>query len=49
MEIGNQITPIFLPHNIRCLRKKRNLSQEELATKVGLNRGKHCFLRKRYR
>ena len=40
MDITTQTaTKIFLPHNIRCLRKKRSLSQEELANKVGLNRG----------
>lgn len=31
--------PIYLPQNIRFLRKKHQMSQEELATKVGLNRG----------
>lgn len=31
--------PIYLPQNIRYLRRKHNLSQEELAAKVGLNRG----------
>ena len=31
--------PIYLPQNIRFLRKRHQLSQEELATKVGLNRG----------
>lgn len=30
---------IFLQQNIRCLRKKLNLSQEELAGRLGLNRG----------
>ena len=39
MEITNQTTQIYLHSNIRCLRKQRNLSQEELANKVGLNRG----------
>ena len=29
----------FLPTNIRLLRKQKQWSQEELATKVGLNRG----------
>ena len=29
----------FLPTNIRYLRKRLNISQEELASKVGLNRG----------
>ncbi|MEM0994180.1 MAG: helix-turn-helix transcriptional regulator, partial [Bacteroidota bacterium] len=31
--------PIYLPQNIRFLRKSRQLSQEELANRVGLNRG----------
>jgi len=31
--------PIYLPQNIRFLRKKHRMSQEELATKIGLNRG----------
>ena len=31
--------PIYLPQNIRFLRKRHQLSQEELANKVGLNRG----------
>ncbi|MEM9886126.1 MAG: helix-turn-helix transcriptional regulator [Bacteroidota bacterium] len=31
--------PIYLPQNIRFLRKNSRLSQEELATRVGLNRG----------
>ncbi|HMQ59205.1 MAG TPA: helix-turn-helix transcriptional regulator [Flavilitoribacter sp.] len=30
---------IFLADNLRYLRKQQNLSQEELASKVGLNRG----------
>lgn len=30
---------IFLSDNLRYLRKQKNLSQEELASKVGLNRG----------
>lgn len=30
---------IFLPKNIRCLRKQLNLSQGELAGRIGLNRG----------
>ncbi|GJM32329.1 MAG: hypothetical protein DHS20C18_13300 [Saprospiraceae bacterium] len=29
----------FLQQNIRCLRKRLGMSQEELASKVGLNRG----------
>lgn len=39
MDVGNHTATIYLPHNIRCLRKRRNLSQEELANQVGLNRG----------
>lgn len=31
--------PIYLSENIRLLRKQLNLSQEELAGRVGLNRG----------
>lgn len=31
--------PVFLSDNIRSLRKLRNWSQEELAQKIGLNRG----------
>jgi len=31
--------PILLPQNIRFLRKRNKLSQEELASKIGLNRG----------
>lgn len=34
-----QNPPIHLPDNIRYLRKKMQLSQEELAHRVGLNRG----------
>lgn len=37
---GESQTPaMFLHKNIRLLRKKLNLSQEELALRVGLNRG----------
>lgn len=37
---GNEpTTTLFLPQNLRCLRKKLNLSQEELAGRLGLNRG----------
>ena len=39
MEIGNEQLGIYLHTNLRCMRKKHQLSQEELATKVGLNRG----------
>ena len=31
--------PIYLQQNIRFLRKRMEISQEELATRVGLNRG----------
>ncbi len=37
MEVVTQQS--YLPENIRYLRKKMNLSQEELANKIGLNRG----------
>ena len=33
------MNPIYLAENIRLLRKQKSWSQEELATKVGLNRG----------
>lgn len=40
MESVNENTvQIFLDQNIRYLRKSKNWSQEELASKVGLNRG----------
>lgn len=39
MQEKDQTTPIFLQQNLRCLRKKLNLSQEELAGRLGLNRG----------
>ena len=39
MEIGNEQSGIYLHVNLRAMRKKLQLSQEELATKVGLNRG----------
>ena len=39
MDLGHRIITINLPQNIRCLRHKLNLSQEELATRIGLNRG----------
>lgn len=39
MELANQSNNIFLHQNIRCLRKKLKLSQEELAQRIGLNRG----------
>lgn len=39
MDLMNEHYPIFLHRNIRCLRKRLNLSQEELAAKIGLNRG----------
>lgn len=34
-----QFSTHFLPENLRALRKRAGLSQEELAAKVGLNRG----------
>ena len=40
MDLGkNSTITIFLHRNIKCLRRKLNWSQEELAGKVGLNRG----------
>ncbi len=39
MDSLNLPNQIFLPKNIRCLRKQKNMSQGELATQVGLNRG----------
>jgi len=39
MDLVNDNYTIHLQHNLRCLRKRLNLSQEELAGKVGLNRG----------
>lgn len=39
MELRVDDYPIFLPQNIRCLRKRQRWSQEELAQRVGLNRG----------
>lgn len=39
MDLVNDKYTIYLPDNIRCLRKRLNLSQEELAGKIGLNRG----------
>ncbi|HMQ48644.1 MAG TPA: helix-turn-helix domain-containing protein [Saprospiraceae bacterium] len=40
MDVSNQQDPlIFLPDNIRYLRKRHGMSQEGLASKVGLNRG----------
>lgn len=39
MDFVKEDSKIFLANNIRCLRKKLSLSQEELATKIGLNRG----------
>lgn len=37
--VKEDMNPIFLSENIRLLRKQKNWSQEELAGKVGLNRG----------
>lgn len=40
MDIAKNDQPtIFLQQNIRCLRKKLNLSQEDLGSSIGLNRG----------
>lgn len=39
MEVLNGITVNYLHQNIRHLRKKLNISQEELAQRIGLNRG----------
>jgi transcriptional regulator with XRE-family HTH domain len=39
MDALNLPEQIFLPKNIRCLRKQKNMSQGELAGHVGLNRG----------
>lgn len=39
MDLEKESFNIFLHQNIRCLRKRLNLSQEELANRVGLNRG----------
>lgn len=39
MDVANQPNTIYLNRNIKCLRKKLQLSQEELALRVGLNRG----------
>ena len=39
MEIGNEQSGIFLHVNLRAMRKRLQLSQEELASRVGLNRG----------
>ena len=38
-QLQQENATIFLGHNIRCLRKRLNLSQEELANHLGLNRG----------
>ncbi len=39
MDTMNVEDRIYLQQNIRCLRKSLNLSQEELAQRIGLNRG----------
>ncbi|MCB0571455.1 MAG: helix-turn-helix transcriptional regulator [Phaeodactylibacter sp.] len=40
MDLSQQYpTPIYLQQNLRLLRKRLKMSQEELATRVGLNRG----------
>lgn len=39
MDFVKNDSKTFLAENIRCLRKKMTLSQEEFAFKIGLNRG----------
>ncbi len=39
MDVFNSITANFLAQNIRHLRKRLNISQEELTIRIGLNRG----------
>lgn len=39
MEVLNEITANYLGQNIRHLRKQLSISQEELAARIGLNRG----------
>lgn len=39
MDVAKEIQKSYLHQNLRFLRKRLNLSQEELAGKVGLNRG----------
>ncbi len=39
MEIVNDSNKLCLPENLRLLRKRFNWSQDELAEKIGLNRG----------
>ena len=39
MDVAKEIQKIYLNQNIRFLRKRLSLSQEELANRVGLNRG----------
>lgn len=39
MNLVNTSTPNLLPRNIKSLRRKLRFSQEELAQKLGLNRG----------
>lgn len=39
MDVSNVQIPQFLSSNLRCLRRRLNYSQEELAQRVGLNRG----------
>ena len=38
-DFANISTKVFLSENLRALRKRLNMSQEELAEKIGLNRG----------
>ncbi len=39
MDALNLTDQIYLPNNIRCLRKQLRMSQGELAERIGLNRG----------
>lgn len=39
MDAQENMNPIYLSENIRLLRKQKSWSQEELAIKIGLNRG----------
>ena len=39
MDLGKEQVSIYLHHNLRVMRKKLRMSQEELAMQIGLNRG----------
>jgi len=39
MDLGKEQVSIYLHHNLKVMRKKLRISQEELALQVGLNRG----------